>query len=36
VADPYDQDDSVFESCFAHISASVRPLLPLLEAVEGQ
>jgi protein-tyrosine-phosphatase len=36
VEDPFDQDASVFESCFAHISASVRPLVPLLETAEGR
>lgn len=36
VSDPFDQADSVFQSCFEHISTSVRPLVRSLEMVEGQ
>jgi glycosyltransferase involved in cell wall biosynthesis/protein-tyrosine-phosphatase len=36
VSDPFDQEDSVFQSCFEHISTSIQPLVRLLETVEGQ
>ena len=36
VSDPFDQEDSVFQSCFEHISTSIQPLVRLLQTVEGQ